>query len=338
MTETAEKVVVSALDPMMGLAWAYRFSTDGEAEKVEAYENLNLDMAGEGFLWVHVNLVNRHGHDWILQQPAIPDAARQMLVSTNDHQQLSHDDRHVWGVIIDFIRDLDDTSDVVAPLRFTLGERFLISARRHPLQGAEATRKEIESGARITAPISLLETIVDRVADAISTIIEANVTALNEIEDRVLDDSVHDDSAKLGPIRRASARMHRQLTGMRAIFQRLEAQPATSLPAEIRGAAGRLVQRIGSLHDEVHSTQERARLLQEEISSQISAQTNRNLAWLTAVTALLLPPTLITGMFGMNTKGLIFADNENGYVYAMIMCLVSSALVYLLMRRFGLFR
>jgi zinc transporter len=325
-------------DATLGVAWAYRFSPDGLATKLDSGDNLDINSPSEGFLWAHVHLADRLGQEWLLRQEAIPEAARRVLMGHAEHQQLAHDDRHVWGVVVDLVRELDRATDAVGHLRFVLGERFLVSSRRHPLQGVEAIRQEIESGTRFAASISLLETIVERIVDAISAIVETNVTKLDEIEDRVLDDQFRDEREKLGPIRRTAARMHRQLTGMRTIFDRVAAQPVSTISAEVRAAAGRLLQRIAALHEEVHSVQERARLLQEEISSKTSSETNRNLATLTAVTTLLLPPTLITGMFGMNVKGLLFGDTDNGYIYAMILCVASSALVYLLMRRIGLFR
>lgn len=325
-------------DRLDGLAWVYRFSPEGAAQKVEDRNLVDLDAPDGGFLWIHVNLADKRGRDWLGFQTVIPEAARQVLVGPAEHQQIAHDGRHVWGVISDLIRDFDKASDNVAHLRFALGDRYLISARRHPLQGVEVTRREIESGLRLSDTVSLLEAIVERVIDAISGIVETNVAALNDIEDKVLDPELHDESDKLGSLRRICARLQRQLTGMRSIFRRLESQPGSALSADMRAAVNRLLQRISSLHEEVHSIEDRARLLQEEIASQISTETNRNLATLTSVTTLLLPPTLVTGMFGMNVKGLLFSDDENGYIYAMLICIASSGLVYLLMRRIGLIR
>ena len=55
--------------------------------------------------------------------------------------------------------------------------------------------------------------------------------------------------------------------------------------------------------DESVSLQERAKLLQEELSAQAAERTGRNLYVLTISTIILLPMTLVTGIFGMNIAG-----------------------------------
>ncbi len=57
---------------------------------------------------------------------------------------------------------------------------------------------------------------------------------------------------------------------------------------------------------------------------------------LSVVTTLLLPPTLITGIFGMNTKGLPLTDTDTGFLWAAAMMVGVSGLAYLIMRRLGI--
>src|SRR6201999_636457 len=118
----------------------------------------------------------------------------------------------------------------------------------------------------------------------------------------------------------------------RTIFQRLDSAPGKSLSDDMRVLATRLIQRIDSLHHEVHSFQENARLLHDEIEAKRSNETNRNLYILTVLATALMPPTFITGIFGMNVKGLLFTDNDSGFVYAMLMCLVSALAVLIPLR------
>ena len=115
-------------------------------------------------------------------------------------------------------------------------------------------------------------------------------------------------------------------------------QEADGLKPPLRIAAGRIAQRLDALDHEIVALRERTRLLQEEITALTAEETNRHLYVLSILTTLFLPPTLVTGVFGMNTKGLPFTDNENAFLWASALMVGSAVAVYLLMRRVGVFK
>jgi magnesium transporter/zinc transporter len=127
--------------------------------------------------------------------------------------------------------------------------------------------------------------------------------------------------------------MHRQVIGLHAVFARLERQPMESMPQKLSDAGRRIAQRLDTLHHDMHALGERARLLQDEVAAKQAAEANRLLQVISLLTALLVPPTLVTGIFGMNTKGLPFTDNPNAFIYAIGLCVASSLVVLFLMRR-----
>jgi len=102
--------------------------------------------------------------------------------------------------------------------------------------------------------------------------------------------------------------------------------------------AGKLAQRLDGLDHDIIELRERSRLLEEEIHFKLEEESNRHLHTLSIVTTLLLPPTLITGVFGMNTKGLPLTDVETGFLWAAALMVGSVALAYFFMRRMGIFR
>jgi zinc transporter len=51
-----------------------------------------------------------------------------------------------------------------------------------------------------------------------------------------------------------------------------------------------------------------------------------------------MPPTLVTGVFGMNTKALPFADSEVGFWWAAVLIAGASLAAYFVLRRIGVIR
>ena len=68
----------------------------------------------------------------------------------------------------------------------------------------------------------------------------------------------------------------------------------------------------------------------------LTLETNDRLYLLTIITTLILPATFVTGLFGMNTKQLFFSEDDNGTLYATLLCLLASGLALLILKKFGL--
>lgn len=154
----------------------------------------------------------------------------------------------------------------------------------------------------------------------------------------MLSDDTVDLRKDLGKLRRTCVRLHRQLSGLRFTFHRLEQQDSDALKPALRLRAGKLAQRLDALDHAVVEMRERSRVLQEELHLKIEEQTNKSINLLSILTALLLPPTLVTGIFGMNTKGLPLTDVDNGFLTAAVLIIASSALAYFIMKRLGIVR
>ena len=241
-------------------------------------------------------------------------------------------------MISDLLRDFAETTGETGYLRFVMTERILVSGRHHALCAVDATRRALESGRRIESVASLFETIVENVADTMDRLSDGIAQSLDEIEEQVLSDETSDLRRKLGRLRRSCVRLHRQLSGLRIVFNRLEHNNPEGLKPALRLRAGKLAQRLDGLDHSIVEMRERSRVLQEELHLKIEEQGNNSLRVLSVLTAILMPPTLITGIFGMNTKGLPFTDLDTAFLWASLLMVLSSVVAYFVMRRIGIIR
>jgi zinc transporter len=325
-----------------GLILALAFDADGRAGFLPVERPIDLAVPGAGWLWVHCDLVDGRLLTWLASAAALSPAARMFLLSHDTQQQIEAADGSILAVFDDLVRDLDTPSEEIGQLRIVMTDRLVVTGRRRALQSVESTRQAIAAGRRLPRPESLMAVIVEQILQAIAAGAEALHLELDGIEDRILDDSVSDERRGLGGVRRTAARLHRRLAVLAALFARLEEETdeedaeAPELLA-LRPIAGPIVRRLESLHGKVLATQERGRLLQDEITAKLATETNRRLHALSIVTALFLPPALVAGIFGMNTKDLPLLETAGGSFWALGLCAASSLGVYLLMKKLGIF-
>lgn len=324
-------------DPIPGLVWAFRIHSEGNAELLPT--DTTIDVTHGGMLWLHFNLADARALQWLAEmQLQAPHQARALLLSKDTYQQLHTTDDSIYGVICDLLRDIDEATEDTGYLRFVMTEHVLISGRHHALCAVDATRRSLEKGLRIDSMAALLETIVENVAGTMDGVADTLALALDEIEEQVASGNSRDMLQRLGRLRRTCVRLHRQLSGLRIVFQRLEQKGLRELKPALQLRAGKLAQRLDELDHTVVEMRERSRLLQEELHLQIEERGNESLRVLSVLTALLLPPTLITGIFGMNTKGLPLTDTETGFFWAGTLILLSSASAYAVMKRLKIIR
>ncbi|MEJ0013231.1 MAG: CorA family divalent cation transporter [Bauldia sp.] len=321
-----------------GLVMALRFHADGRSVELPADQPVDLATDNGDWLWLHFNLADKRACQWIANSASVPAVARALLVALHDHQQLYTTGDCVYGVFSDLVRALDRSLDETGYLNFAMTERLVVTGRRQSLQSVEAVRAALVAGRKLAGAAALIEAIVERATAGIDGLMDDLGKDLDRIEDLVLIDSVPDERRRVGRVRRTVVRLHRQVASLRALLDRFEASDEEAKTASLEIATDRLVQRLDALDQEVIAVQERARLLQEEISARLSEESARNLNALSVLTAVFLPATLVTGIFGMNTTDLPFAHGTHGSLWAVGVGALAAGLTYWVLRWMGVIR
>jgi zinc transporter len=322
--------------PESGIVWVYHFQPDGTAELVpnERVEQALADHVG--WTWVHLSLVDARCRAWIAHNARLSELARETLLGPEEHLRLDVFGHEIVGVVPDLQQEIAQHTDAIVRLRFAMTERMLISVRRMPVHSVEINRRAIEAGKRFPTAVSLLDAVIDQFADAIGRMTERLGSELDNIEDTVMGDAPSDHRPRIGRVRLQAVRVHRQLALLRGMFHRLEPRVTADHPS-VAQAMRALAQKLDAIDHEVGSLQERARLLLDEMAAKMAELTNRRLFTLSVLTACLLPPTLVTGFFGMNTKDMPFQNIDGGTWMALGVAMIASALSYWALRRMRAF-
>ena len=322
------------LQSRAGIVWAYRFDADGNPSLV-ARDILPDLVPSEGFIWLHLDLVHTRTQSWVTEQD-LPDAAQEVFLSHDRHQRLDHSANLAWGVAHDLTRNIAEKSDTVGELHWIVGDSFLLTGRREALQAIRMAAEALERGEPADSPAVLFEQIIEYIIDDVTDGVMRLIEEADGVEDHILLDRLQDGPRRVGSVRRKAVRLHRQLGGLHVLFRRFaETNSGRSAPDAVRATALRLLQRVDTLHHDVQSVQDRARLLQDEIAGRAAGRTNRQLYVLSILTALFLPATFITGLFGINVKGLPWVESDLGAFFVTLTCLAAALLTLILLRRRG---
>jgi zinc transporter len=155
---------------------------------------------------------------------------------------------------------------------------------------------------------------------------------LDDIEDEILAGNVKQQRAQLGRARRLCARLRREFAPERADLNRWLHHPGPAVDSEDREAMQACTDQLAFALEELAELYERAKLLQEELAARLAENTGRNLYVLSILTAVLLPMTLVTGIFGMNVAGLPGLRGGHSFWWVMFLIVASGAVTLALLR------
>ncbi|ANL39402.1 MULTISPECIES: transporter [Rhizobium] len=318
-----------------GFVWAYRFSPE-EKTAVRLNNSATVaDLTADNcFYWLHLNLVDARVPALLETLDGLTEDARSALITHDTHAAITVDEQMLYGTLVDCQRDFAQDTNNLGWLHFAMSDRFIITTRLQPLRSVERARALIEKNpGKFTLPVDLFELLVIEFQRTLIAIVIELTEELNQIEDIVYDNAPRDERRRLAPVRRTVVRLHRHLRTVLALMRRAAATDEDEMPFGFDDVARRLTSRLETVDHDIYALQDRARLLHEEIDSKQSSETNRHLYLLSIMTAFLLPPTLVTGFFGMNTANLPFAVGDYGTEYAVALIIASIAFAWWLLRR-----
>lgn len=321
-----------------GLVWAYRFRPGIEpCTRLAPDVQLAELQTEDGFFWLHLNLADSRVASFLENMQGLDESIKGNLTTHETHPSIVVDDGALYGTLVDFQREFDQETSDIGWLHFALGERYIITTRLQPLRSVDRLRAAIDKNPkRYSTPSHVFEGLVAEFQRSLIALVMETTEELNAIEDFVYDSTPRDERRRLAPVRRTVVRLHRHLRTVLTLMRRASAADDEEMPFGFEEIAARLTGRLESIDHDVYALQERARLLHEEVDSKLSSETNRHLYILSLMTAFLLPPTLVTGFFGMNTGALPFTEGTSGTIYAASFIVASILFAWVVLRRAGI--
>lgn len=334
MHDTSRLPLLAVDDHAPGLVWAFH-ARPGQPAAVLAPRDIAAALAApEGWVWLHVDLVDQRSHGWVGEACALPAAARAILEGHDEGLALGHEDGVVHGVCADLHSELTRQTTSVGRLRFAVTERILVTGRRHTLTAVEEVRGALATGLRPATAFDVFGVIVFAFCRITSRRLGEATVQLDEVEDRLVTQRLSDERQHLKDVRRLAVSVHRPIAALVALFQD-DDRSTWDLPASGHEVMHRLATRLEALDREVVMVNDRARLLQEEVAAEIAEESNRSLRALSMMSALLLPGTFIAGIFGMNVAGLPLTESGSGFIVAILLAAGATGLFYWLLLRAG---
>jgi zinc transporter len=309
--------------------FAYRVRA-GRAERVEIKQALASDAE---LVWVHLTTNNEHAQTWLIEDAKAPDYIVDSLTATETRPRC---DALGEGAFLNLRgRSSEETtsSDPLASVRIWATAGRVVSVTRRPLTAIDEVVKTIEAD-KIRDPGDLIAEF----ATAITADLDPEVADLGDMLDDCeadLDaDKVFELRRKVTHVRVAAIGYRRFLAPQRAALEKLASLPCDWLQDDDRLHLNSAADRAARMAEELESIRERAALMHEALTDLRAEQIDNRALLISIVAMVFLPLTFLTGLYGMNVKGLPYAEEPWAFDAITGFCAaVSAGIVIYFMRK-----
>ncbi|MEP4380494.1 MAG: zinc transporter ZntB [Alphaproteobacteria bacterium] len=287
----------------------------------------------DGLLWVHLDRKDPGTSTWIENHSGIPSAIKRPLLSEDARPRVLVEQDRLLVILRGVNLNPDaDPEDMVA-VRCWIEPDRIVTLRHVRLMAVNDIREMIARGDGPADQGEFLVRLTDRLIDRMGPVISEIDDTLDEIEETVQEDASQGLRARLVRTRRSAIGLRRYLAPQRDAMSRLQAEKLTWLTDLNRAFLREIADRTTRYVEDLEAARERAAAVQDEFNYQMSERMNRTMYVLTVVAAILLPPSLLTGLLGINVGGLPGVESPAAFWIVAAAILVLGVFEYVLLRK-----
>ena len=225
----------------------------------------------------------------------------------------------------------------VVELDAFLGPRYLVTFHAKESPSVESVWELIQRSGELVRrePAAILQAIVERQVDGIEPLLDDFELRLSELEERMLARPAEQDLAGLVVLRRNIIHLRRWLGLQRDVVLRLARDQPNLVPPQEALRFRDTHDHLARFTELLETYRELTNTIQEATLSVINNRLGENMKFLTIFTAVLMPLSLLTGVYGMNFASMPGLQNPYGFVLTMAAMVITAGAVLYFFRRKG---
>ena len=308
------------MDGSGGLLFAYLLDGKGGGKELD-WQEIRAWRPEQGTLWVHLDRTGELARSWITNETGIDEATAETLlmpVANRPRVQKISDGLLVVlrGINLNPGNDPDDMVGV----HMWIDSHKIITLRRRRLMAGTEIRDLLVKGEGPKNPSDFVSELADRLLQSMTPVINDLDDAVDRLQAELLTTTSATLRRQLQDIRQEAINFRRYLAPQRDALSRFQTEQTSWLLDLDKSYLREIADRTLRFVEDLDSIRERAAIAQDELNNRLSDQMNRTMYLLTVIAALLLPPSLLTGLFGINVGGMPGVDS--GWAFAAIAILI----------------
>lgn len=306
--------------------FGYRIAADGTATRVDVREALGRAASADGapageppFVWVHLNTTAEHAQAWLRDEAGLSAYVVDALTAAETRPRA---EKYEGSALINLRgRSSEELpgSDPLASVRIWGTRGRVFSVTKRPLVAVAAVEREVAAG-QVLDPGDLITALATAITADLDPVVADLGDTLDACEEQLDADRIFELRRRVTQVRVQAINYRRFLSPQRQAIERLAGLPGDWLGDDDRLHLSAAADRAARMAEELEAIRERAALTHETLTDLRAEQIDGRSLVISIVAMVFLPLTFLTGLYGMNVKGLPGAESPYAFDAIAIVC------------------
>ena len=284
-----------------------------------------VDTTG-GFVWIHLHGDGDVVAAWLRTHAHLPDYVIDPLTAVETRPRCDAIGRGAFVNLRGLSDDQLTSADPLASVRLYASAGRVHSVTRRKLTAFHTVVEAVEGGG-VADPGDLIVAFASAITEQLDPLIADLGDTLDECEEALDPTRIFEQRRAVTHTRVRAIGYRRFLVPQRSALEKLGQLPGDWLQQDDRLHLAAAADRAARMAEEVDSIRERAALIHETLTDLRAEQLDQRSLQIAIVAMVFLPLTFVTGLLGMNVKGIPFADEPWAFAGVVALCVAMSAAI-----------
>jgi len=240
--------------------------------------------------------------------------------------------------VLKVMRLMPDGSLEAADLDLFFGADFVITVEEEQCPEIRGIIEQVQRGPNpANRPDQVYYRVIDHVVDSYLPILDHFDETIDSLEDEALDSARPETLSRIFETKRALILLRRVLVNTRDVAGHLQRSESPFIARDLWPFLRDVYDHVARNLDNVEMMRDLLSGALDVYLSSVANRTNQVMKVLTVMGTVALPAVVVSGIYGMNVKGLPGADSPYGMAVVISLIFGSTAILLYLLKRFGWF-
>ena len=305
-----------------GLLHALILDEKGGARPIENSKQLHQWQPTDGKLWVHMDYSQTDAVDWLKNCGLLNDYELESLTADETRPRITPTTNgHMLFLRGINLNPAQSPEDMVS-IRLFINNDVVITTRKRRLLSVQDILASLNNNEGPCSISELVCTLAHKLTSRMQTVIDELDESLDDFEEEIDEPSKKFDNQGLSQLRRQTIALKRYLKPQKEALSSMVNNHYPWLFDDDKAKLNETTNLLIRYLEELDSSIERALVIQQTITNQVSEQLNQRMYVMSVVAALFLPLGFLTGLLGVNVGGIPGTDSPYAFTAFVVFLVV----------------